>query len=222
METVVVATVPTGEFVLEESIEQVSDVEFEFLQSAIRSSTCTMPFLWASTSEPEKLDAVLRKDSSIERARRLSTDEGRVLYSVDWTAHAASLIDGFAETDGLVLDVHGAPAYWKFQILFPDRETASEAFQTWCDDGMGPSLSRIGDLSCRESSKGGLSATQHSTITQAFETDYYNVPRGTTLEELATGFDVSHQAVSERLRRGHSRLVEQMLSKPSVRAERHL
>ncbi|WP_418285068.1 helix-turn-helix domain-containing protein [Halorubrum sp. DTA46] len=222
METVLVATIPTGEFVLEETIERVPDIECEFLQSAIHSSACTMPFLWASTSQPDELDAALRGDSSLERVRRLSTDGGRALYSIDWTAPAASLIDGFAETDGLVLDVRGASDQWKLQILFPDRATASAAFQTWCDNGMSPSLSRIGNLSRREGSKGGLSATQHSTITQAFETDYYNVPRGTTLQELATGFDVSHQAVSERLRRAHSHLVEQTLTESTVGAEGRL
>lgn len=212
METVVVATVPIEQFVLEETIERISDVEFEFVRFAIHSSECTMPFLWASTSQPDELDTALQEDPSVERARRLSVGDARDLYSVEWTASAARLIDRFAETDGSVLEVCGTSDQWEFRILFPDRETASETFQTWCDDDIGPSLSRIGNLSCREGSKGGLSATQHSTIAQAFETNYYSVPRGTTLEELATGFDVSHQAVSERLRRGHCHLVEQMLS----------
>ncbi|WP_123623582.1 helix-turn-helix domain-containing protein [Halorubrum sp. CSM-61] len=222
METVVVATVPTDRFILEETVEQVPDVEFEFLQSAIHSSNSTMPFLWTSTSEPDELDTSLQDDPSTQRVRRLSIDGSRALYEVDWTASAARLIDEFAETDGSVLDVQGMSDHWEFQILFPDRETASETFQAWCDDGISPSLSRIGNLSCPEDNKGGLSPTQHSTITQAFEADYYKVPRGTTLEELSSGFDVSHQAVSERLRRGHSHLVEQMLSETTAGVESRL
>ncbi|WP_050032417.1 helix-turn-helix domain-containing protein [Halorubrum halophilum] len=221
METVVVATIPIDQFVLEEAIERVPDVEFEFLQSAIHSSKSTIPFLWTSTSQPDELDAALQRDPSIDRVRRLSMDDDRGLYEVDWTASAARLIDEFAET-GSVLDVRGTPDHWEFQILFPDRATASETFQAWRDDGIDPSLSRIGNFSCPEDKKGGLSATQHSTITQAFEADYYKVPRGTTLEELSSGFDVSHQAVSERLRRGHSHLVEQLLSESTTGAETRL
>lgn len=212
METVVDATIPTDQFVLEETIERVPDVEFESVRLAIHNSACTMPFLWGSTSQPDRLDAALQDDPSTERVTCLSRTGGRSLYSIDWTARAACLIDGFAETSGSVLDVQGTSDQWTFQILFPDRATASETFQTWCDDGIGPSLSRIGNLSCRESEKGGLSATQHNAIVRAFQTDYYDVPRGTTLEELATDFDVSHQALSERLRRGHSHLVKRLLS----------
>jgi hypothetical protein len=71
-------------------------------------------------------------------------------------------------------------------------------------------------LSRREGDAAGLSATQYDTIARAFRTDYYDVPRGTTLSELASTFGVSHQAVSERLRRGHSHLVERLLSESTV------
>ena len=219
METVVDATVPSDQFVLEETIERVPDVELEFVQFAVHSSTRPMPFLWASTSSPDRLEAALREDPSTERVNRLSRDDDRDLYSIDWTARAAGLIDEFAEADGSVLDVRGTADHWLFRILFPDRAMASETFQTWCDAGADVSLSRVGSLSCRGDDTGGLSATQHTTIAQAFQTDYYDVPRGTTLEELATEFEVSHQAVSERLRRGHFTLVERMLSESAVGPE---
>ncbi|RAW44610.1 DNA-binding protein [Halorubrum sp. 48-1-W] len=219
METVVDATVPLDRFVLEETIERVPDVELEFVQSAVHSSARPMPFLWASTSRPDRLEAALRDDPSTERVNHLSRDDGRDLYSIDWTARAAGLIDGFAEADGSVLDVRGTADCWLFRILFADRAMASETFQTWCDAGTDVSLSRVGSLSCRERDTGGLSETQHTTIAQAFRTDYYDVPRGTTLEELAAEFGVSHQAVSERLRRGHSHLVERMLSESTVGSE---
>lgn len=219
METVVNATIPTDQFVLEETIERVPDVELEFVRFAVHSSANTTPFLWAATGRPDRLQGALANDPSTERVNLLSREDGRDLYSVDWTGDAARLIDRFAEADGSVLDVRGTSERWTFQFLFPDRATASETFQAWCDDDIGPSLVRVGSLACREGNKGGLSATQHSTIAQAFQTDYYDVPRGTTLEELAAGFDVSHQAVSERLRRGHSHLVEQMLSESTTGAE---
>jgi predicted DNA binding protein len=220
METVVDATIPTDQFVLEETFERVPDVELEFVRFAVHGSTCAASFLWASTSRPERLEPAMRDDSSTERASCLSREDGRDLYSVDWTASAARLIDRFVDTEGSVLGIRGTADRWTFRILFPDRETASGTFQAWRDDGMGPSLSRIGNLSCREGDKGGLSATQYSTISHAFQTDYYSVPRGTTLEELATNFEVSHQALSERLRRGHSHLVERMVSESTAAVER--
>lgn len=219
METVVDATIPSDQFVLEETIERVPDVEFEFVRFAIHGSSHTSPFLWGSTSHLGRLDAALQTDPSTERVNRLSRSDGRGLYSITWTERAARLIDGFAEIEGSVLDVRRTSNQWTLRFLFPDRATASDTFQTWCDDGINPRLSRISNLSCRGDSATGLSATQHSAIAKAFRTDYYSVPRGTTLEELATDFDVSHQALSERLRRGHSHLVEQMLSESTAAVE---
>lgn len=94
--------------------------------------------------------------------------------------------------------------------------------QAWRDDGIDPSISQISNLSYQEEDVTELSATQHSAIAKAFQTDYYNVPQGTMLEELTTDFDVSHQALPERLRRGHSHLVERMLSGSATAVERPL
>lgn len=219
METVVDATIPTDQFVLEETIGQLPDVELEVVRFAVHSSPCAMPFLWASTSRGERLATDLEDDPSTERVNRLSREDGRELYSFDWTADAAQRIELFAEADGSMLDVRGTADQWTFRVLFSDRASASETFQSWRDAGVEPSLARVGSLSCREGEATGLSSTQYDTIAQAFQRDYYDVPRGTTLEELAANFGVSHQAVSERLRRGHAHLVEQLLSESTTGAE---
>lgn len=220
METVVDATLPADQFVLEATMEAVSDVEVEFARLAIHGSACTVPFIWASTNQPDRLDVALQNDSSTDHVRRLSRSNGRSLYSIDWTACAARRIDQLAETGGSVLAVRGTPDQWTIQTLFTDRSTASETFQTWCDEGVSPSLSCIGSISHENQTPMGLSATQYSTIARAFQTDYYDIPRGTTLEQLAADLDVSHQALSERLRRGHAHLVERLLSEPSAGAKR--
>lgn len=216
METVVDATIPTDQFVLEEAVERVPDVELEFLRFAVHDSGSAMPFLRGSTSKPDRLEAALRDDPCTERVSHLSSGDGRGLYAVEWTGRALRLIDGLAEALGPVLAVRGTADRWTVRILFPDRATASETFRAWCDEDISPSLSRISDLSCRTETTGGISTTQHSAIAEAFRNDYYNVPRGTTLKELAAELEVSHQALSERLRRGHSHLVERMLSESAT------
>lgn len=219
METVVDVTIPTDEFVLAETVESVPDVEFEAVRFAVDGSDRTMPFLWGTTDHPGRLDDVLRDDPTVATATRLSEDGGHGLYAVDWTARAERVVEALVEAAGTVLEVHGTGDGWTLRVLFPDRPTASETYQSWCRDGVGPSLCRINDLSGQGAS--GLSPTQQRAVLTAFRTDYYEVPRGTTLEELASEFEVSHQALSESLRRGHANLVEQMLatsSSPSIRA----
>ena len=212
METVIEATIPTDQFVLAETIEQVPTVEFEFVRLALHNAGDVLPFLWGAASQPEQLDAALQNDSTTDRVACLSSGENRGLYSLAWTPEATRRINELAERTGSVLTVRGTSDQWTVRTLFPDRETASETFQSWCDDGINPSLSRVSNISCATEPPMGLSATQYDTIAHAFQTDYYSVPRGTTLDELAIHLKVSHQAVSERLRRGHFHLAERMLA----------
>lgn len=210
------ATIPTDQFILAETIEQIPTVEFEFVRLALHNAECVLPFLWGTASQPEQLDAALENDSATARVTRLSSGENRHLYAIEWTPEATSLIKEFAETHGSVLAVTGTANQWTVRTLFPDRETASDTFQSWCDDSINPSLSRIGNMSCEKETMMGLSSTQYNTIAKAFQTEYYSVPRGTTLDELAADLKVSHQAVSERLRRGHAHLAERLLTEATT------
>jgi predicted DNA binding protein len=162
----------------------------------------------------------MRRDPATAGVARLSRDGDCSLYSIDWSSRARTLVDTVVGVAGSVLDARGTSKNWRLRVLFPDRETASETYQSWCSDDIRITLSRIHNLSGNGDGCSGLSSKQHSAIVTAFETDYYDVPRGTTLEELATNFDVSHQALSECLRRGHSNLVEMMVSGSTVAAER--
>lgn len=53
-----------------------------------------------------------------------------------------------------------------------------------------------------------LSECQREAMRRAYETGYYEVPREASLERDAEDLQVSHQALSERLRRGHRNLVK--------------
>ena len=54
----------------------------------------------------------------------------------------------------------------------------------------------------------GVTDKQRKALTRAFESGYYDIPRGVTTEELATDLGISHQALSERFRRAHKGLIE--------------
>ncbi|MFC7008889.1 helix-turn-helix domain-containing protein [Halalkalicoccus salilacus] len=49
---------------------------------------------------------------------------------------------------------------------------------------------------------------------------YYDVPRTVTLTELANKLDISHQALSERLRRAHANLIDRTISSTEGRSDR--
>jgi len=57
----------------------------------------------------------------------------------------------------------------------------------------------------------GVTTAQREVLVRAVEAGYYSIPRGISTEELAEEFDVSDQAVTERLRRGIEGLVTNTL-----------
>jgi predicted DNA binding protein len=88
----------------------------------------------------------------------------------------------------------------------------ARTYESWREAGIDPSIRRVNGVEDVMSHGGvGLSRHQHDALVTAFEEDYYAVPRGVTLDGLADELGVSHQALSERLRRGHRNLVESTL-----------
>ena len=53
-----------------------------------------------------------------------------------------------------------------------------------------------------------LTDKQGEALELAFEQGYYEIPRDTTAKEFAEAVGISHQALSERLRRAHKNLAE--------------
>jgi len=112
---------------------------------------------------------------------------------------------------GAILEAHGTSEKWTFRIVFPDRDAVSATY-----DACGEHDIEVEQLTGPAESPllGGFSLTdeQFTTVEAAVNSGYYDIPRQTTLAELATDLDVSHQALSERLRRGHRTLIESVLA----------
>lgn len=57
----------------------------------------------------------------------------------------------------------------------------------------------------------GITEEQQEALIRAYTAGYYTIPRKITAKELADELGVSHQALSERLRRGHENVVKNAL-----------
>ncbi|WP_368276914.1 helix-turn-helix domain-containing protein [Halocatena pleomorpha] len=62
----------------------------------------------------------------------------------------------------------------------------------------------------------GLTSAQHRALTQADNMGYFKVPRDVGLETVAETLDISHQALSERLRRAHQTLIGSTIGQQGV------
>jgi predicted DNA binding protein len=141
--------------------------------------------------------------------QRLSEADDRRLYRVELTGAAPVVTyDVWIDLGAARLEMRYTKGRWHTRMRFPDRQSLS-TFSGFCDDhGLDFRLDRLYDINAsHDLPRDGLTSCQRETLQLAHERGYFTVPREATLGDLATDLGVSNQAVSERLRRGCTRLV---------------
>lgn len=142
-----------------------------------------------------------------------AADEWR-RYRVTMTERGRDLMTypGWSEEGAVFLDGIRNRGHWRFRIQFPDEESF-QRYLAYCDgqplDVQPKRLSRTEPVTTAE--RFGLTADQRESLIDARENGFFQIPRDCTLEELAADSGVTHQALSERLRRGIGSLVESAL-----------
>lgn len=213
MSTIVEASVPAAQFALRAATEQVPDATFEAASVVTDGADRATSLLWCSGADPAVVTAALEADESADEIRALTRRSEAVLYRLEWTARVHVVTDLLVTGRGAILDAHGRNGTWTFRVLYPERDAVAAAVEACDRHDVDLAVQRIGPMT--ESAHGrrsNLTDDQFRTVQFALERGYYDVPRGTTLTALADELGVSHQALSERLRRGHRQLVESALN----------
>lgn len=216
MGKVVDLTIPTDQFALPDTFDAVPDATFETVPVAAHGPRGSMAFLLASSSATDRIKQSIQSDETVEAVTHLSGNGEHHLYRVSWRARIRVVLGVFLQTSGSLVNARGRADRWSLRILFPEQESISMICENWRNHGIDPSIQRVIGVSGMFGCGGlDLSQCQHETLRTAFEMGYYEVPRDITLDDLAEELQVSHQALSERLRRGHRNLIETTLCESS-------
>lgn len=189
------------------------------LEQLVPTQSAFVPSFWIHSGEgvdlePDAVQEVLEADDAIRRVRVQDAADGDALIRVAWTEEASldGLLGAIVEQDATVLEAAGTAQQWCFHLRVPDSAAASR-FQQGCRDaGIALDISRVEAL-VGPTTESTLTAPQREVLDAAFEGGYFAVPRETTLVELADRFDISDQAVSERLRRALVKSVRSELAR---------
>ncbi len=197
------------EFVLGTALLTDADIHIE-LERVVPTSQQVLPFFWAIGSEFETFEADVQSNPSVQNLVALDRVEGRVLYRVEWSEEVESFIYGIAEVGATILEATGDQV-WRFRLRFHDHGSLSD-FHDYCETrGISYTLDRVTTDIAEEKEEFGLTPEQRETLVLALEKNYFNVPRGVTLGELAEELGVTQQSVSERVRRGTGSVLEAVL-----------
>ncbi|WP_336344247.1 helix-turn-helix domain-containing protein [Halalkalicoccus ordinarius] len=199
---------PDDEFALCHTLETIESVHFEIERMVAHDSDHLMPYVWVSDVDRTELEDVLEDDPTIDEFELLAEPDQDYLYRMNWIDSIETLVHILTEEEGTILVAESTDRGWFLRVLFPSREALSATYDFCQDHDLSIDVQRIYNIDDGRQGRFGLSADQEDTIAEAYERGYYSVPRRTSLTDLAEDLDISHQALSERLRRGHQRLVE--------------
>ena len=212
MGTIAEISLSPDEFALWDTFGRLPDIQFEVARVVAHNADRAMPFIWVAGEALDDLDDALEADPSVENVKLVADLDDERLYQMDWIDQIEFIVHVLVEEDATVLSAQGSKRSWHLRVLFPDRDALSKTFDFSHDHDLSVEIEQIYELEDAErGGEYGLTEGQYETLVAAHDEGYYRIPRGVTQEELADVLGISRQALSERFRRGHGRLVKNAL-----------
>ncbi len=185
------------------------------LFEAVPSLTCEMERviassghgLWLAGPSRSEIEAALDEADAIGTYSQISSDEDRWLYDIEFEPDTVDPFEIVLEEGGTVLSASASDGTWLLSIRVVDRESVSSLYDRLDDNGVTPTIVRLFDLAEESHSQCGLTARQYETLVAAIDHGYFEIPREVSMQELSEELGISHQALSERLRRAYRALV---------------
>lgn len=198
--------VPEATLQLEE-IRSLPDEQLQFL-------------LWVTKCDFDKFEAAVVADETIQGFRQLTDIGDRRLYrfTLSETGEATSTYLAAAAEDIVVLDLTVTTDGMRVIARIPSRQ-ALRAYTEACQQrGVRFQLKRLYEEKAATTRDGdggqqfGVTEPQREALRCALEMGYFDVPRKTSINEIADELNTSGQALSTLLRRGEKNLLQNTLT----------
>lgn len=210
MTTILELSVPASEFALNTTFERVPAVEFEFARAVAHDGTSPLPYLWAYNVDGGQLLDILSDDPTVADSDLLAGSDAHGFYYIQWATSTSTAIDDLLTENASIIDASGIEGQWTIELLFADEDDLS-AFHAACSKLESSfEVTRVEPVdSTVWKTRHGLTDKQRIAILTAFDEGCYDIPRMTLLCDLAENLGITHQALSERLRRGMKQLIKE-------------
>lgn len=212
--TTVQFVLPADEAALAQTMDRIPGMRASLEQSV---ATCqSQPSaLWISAPDEDELVEALEADPSVEGFQRLATADERWLVDVEFRHSVEILWSILLSEGGVLTDVTIHDGKWHFDCRFTEHAAFGTTRESLEERAFQFDVQRISHDDEERPPGAALSEKQYASIKRAWEKGYFEVPREATLEELADDMGLSHQALSERIRRGLALCVESELALPA-------
>lgn len=223
MSTIAHYDIPAEEFALAETFRSVPETSVIGEGTVACSDSSSLPLIWARTNDPQTFEDALAQDPTVVTATPIDDTGSPCLYRMEWSPHVPFVCKLLTHSNGTILDAAGSATGWQMRVLYPDHETLRTAHEACDDYNVSVDIPSIRpsdvDSHTHLGPSGALTEEQYEALAHAYNRGYFDVPRSIDLAGLAADLDISHQALSERLRRAHNTLIEEALELPLAEKE---
>lgn len=195
---------PAAEVALADTFKQVPGARFA-LERTVEAGDGENSRVRASAHSEQRLRGALEDDPSVLQFQLVdegaTTDNGW-LVDIDFRPTVQFLHSILLAEGGTITDAVGHQGRWVVSCRYADRATLSQVDTLLEERDFDFKVTRIQNGTKPERTDGGLTDDQYEALKHAYQKGHFNVPKDIRLAELGDDLDISHQAVSERIRRG--------------------
>lgn len=158
----------------------------------------------------DEFETALDEDPTVAEYTVLTKLEKTTHYIVtyDMAMEAQGIYHVAVEQDIVYLTFEMQDGEYFVRVRVPHRE-ALATLREYCRANDIPfRLKRIYEEGPSAAGGYGLTDAQRTALQRAYELGYFDSPRTVTLDVIGDDLGISRQAVANRLRRGHNRLIE--------------
>jgi hypothetical protein len=200
--------------ILREALTRPPDVTLQYEEQYQTDDGINLLF-WASSRDFATFEDGLDVDPTVTNVTRLAETESQRLYRVTFTevGEAAATFPSWSELDISVLDAAATDEGWELRMQLPDRESL-RGYRDVCEErGHQFHLQSVYERrDSPDTAETPLTAAQAEALAIARDLGYFDIPRETSMADVAAELGISSQAASERIRRGITALVDASLS----------
>lgn len=190
----------------------VPDAELTFLHWAGDGAGLTHVVLRATGGDGDDVARAVERASSVERASLIDDSGTTRIYSVVPADSIGGDFDELRPDDGVPESVTVTPEGWRVRGRFPDRSALVALREVCVEHDISFRLERLYESRAASDEVVGLTPRQREALLVASEMGYFDVPRRTSIADVAARLGISAPALSERLRRGQRHLVDHFVS----------
>ena len=204
-------TIPVGDFAFSETLKQRPELEFRVDSVVAHDTSKVAPFVRATRGEFEGLTQILNADPSVEEVDLLAETDDELFYRMVWTNRAEIIGYMVVEQGATLQEATASDGEWHLRVFFPNRDNLAATDEYATENGISLEVTRIYGMDARSQVQHNLTDDQYKTLVEAAERGYYDIPREMNAEEFSDELGISHQALSERFRRGVKNLITSTL-----------